>query len=371
MMWFALIAALLGMSALTIIQTPREWLKRPLPLALLILFHAAGIASILLILFAVYRMQDGPLRELIIWTETVYVTVTAFALLLSVVRYFGFELARHFRHRRVLRILSSSTAFLLAALLISAAYMVPSIHNAVTLRTVTYDVPVDKSCGTDALPGAVISDFPIGGGARRSELDQMAALLTAADPDVILIDGDVCDSSSSADDLAYMEEILRGLHCRYGVFYAEGNHEQECRFDPDPYLLRAGVSILRDEGVQLENGVNIVGRRNALVTGVPRIMADCGLDAAAPTVVLQHRAKGLSQLEGIADVVACGHTHGYQFPFLGILMPYQRDISYGHRMYGETHVIVSSGVAEWGYRTKWPSQSEVTLIRMSFKEAAA
>jgi|GEM_PF-2446627 len=75
MMWFALIAALLGMSALTIIQTPREWLKRPLPLALLILFHAAGIASILLILFAVYRMQDGPLRELIIWTETVYVTV--------------------------------------------------------------------------------------------------------------------------------------------------------------------------------------------------------------------------------------------------------------------------------------------------------
>ena len=62
MMWFALIAALLGMSALTIIQTPREWLKRPLPLALLILFHDAGIASILLILFAVYRMQDAKLR---------------------------------------------------------------------------------------------------------------------------------------------------------------------------------------------------------------------------------------------------------------------------------------------------------------------
>lgn len=29
MMWFALIAALLGMSALTIIQTPRKWLKCP------------------------------------------------------------------------------------------------------------------------------------------------------------------------------------------------------------------------------------------------------------------------------------------------------------------------------------------------------
>lgn len=55
---------------------------------MLILFHAAGVASILLILFAVYRMQDGPLRELIIWTETVYVTVTAFALLLLSVDFF-------------------------------------------------------------------------------------------------------------------------------------------------------------------------------------------------------------------------------------------------------------------------------------------
>lgn len=371
MMWLALIAALLGMSALTMIQTPREWLKCPLPRFLLILFHAVGIVSIVLILFVVYRMEDGLLREAIIWTETCYFTVTAYALLLSVVRYFGFELARHFRHRQVLRILSSSTAFLLAVLLVSAAYMVPSVHNALTLQTVSYDIPISKSCGTDTLSVAVISDFHIGGGARHSELDQMAALLAAADPDVILIDGDVCDSSSSAEDLAYMEKILTGLHCRYGMFYAEGNHEQECRIDPDPYLLRAGVTILRDEGVQLENGVNLVGRRNALEVDAAQIMGSCGLDAAAPTIVLQHRTAGLHRLEGIADLAICGHTHGYQFPFMGLLMPYQRDISYGHRMYGDTNVIVSAGVAEWGYRTKWPSQSEVTLIHLRFGEVTA
>ena len=96
-------------------------------------------------------------------------------------------------------------------------------------------------------------------------------------------------------------------------------------------------------------------------------MKECGLDSDAPTVVLQHRTKGLSQLDGIADLAICGHTHGYQFPFIGVLMPYQRDISCGHRMYGETHAIVSAGVAEWGYRTKWPSQSDVTVINISFK----
>lgn len=369
MMWFAMIAALLGMSALTIIQTPREWLKRPLPRILLVVYHTVGIASILLLLLAVHRMEDGLLREAIIWTETCYFTVTVYALLMAAVRYFGFELARHFRHRRLLRVLSSPSAFLLAALLVSAAYMVPSVYNATHLRTTEYDIHVDKPCGTDTLSVAVVSDFHVGGGARHSELDQMAALLTAADPDVILIDGDVCDSSSSAADLAYMESVLNSLDCRFGVFYAEGNHEQECRIDPEPYLRRAGVTRLDDRGIQLENGVNIVGRGNALEKSAEQIMADCALDPAAPTVVLQHRAKELSRLDGVADLVICGHTHGYQFPFIGLLVPYKRDISYGHRMYGETHAIVSSGVAEWGYRTKWPSQSEVTLIHISFGAA--
>lgn len=368
-MWFLLILTLAAMSALTVIQTPREWLKNKLLRILLLIYHTVGITSIALILFAVYRMKDGPLREIIIWTETCYFTLTVYALLLSAVRYFGFELARHFKHRRILHILSSHMAFLLAVVLISAAYMIPSVHNATNLKTATYDIHVNKNCGSGTLSVAVVSDFHIGAGARHSEMDQMTELLTAAKPDLILIDGDICDSSSSVYDLEYMEKTLNKLDCRYGMFYAEGNHEAECRFNPDPYLRRAGVTILKDEGVKLENGVNIVGRKNALEVSVEQIMEECGLDSGAPTVVLQHRTKGLSRLEGVADLAVCGHTHGYQFPFIGVLMPYLRDISYGHRMYGETNVIVSAGVAEWGYRTKWPSQSEVTVININFKEA--
>lgn len=369
MMWILLVLTLAAMSALTVIQTPREWLKNKLLRIVLLIYHTVGITSIALILFAVCRMKDGPLREIIIWTETCYFTLTVYALLLSAVRYFGFELARHFKHRKILHILSSHMAFLLAAVLISAAYMIPSVHNATNLKTATYDIHVNKNCGSGTLSVAVVSDFHIGAGARHSEMDQMTELLTAAKPDLILIDGDICDSSSSVYDLEYMEKTLNKLDCRYGMFYAEGNHEAECRFNPDPYLRRAGVTILKDEGVKLENGVNIVGRKNALEVSVEQIMEECGLDSGAPTVVLQHRTKGLSRLEGVADLAVCGHTHGYQFPFIGVLMPYLRDISYGHRMYGETNVIVSAGVAEWGYRTKWPSQSEVTVININFKEA--
>ena len=55
MMWIVLILSLAAMSALTIIQTPREWLKHKLLRILLLIYHTVGITSIALILFAVYR----------------------------------------------------------------------------------------------------------------------------------------------------------------------------------------------------------------------------------------------------------------------------------------------------------------------------
>ena len=55
MMWIVLILSLAAMSALTVIQTPREWLKHKLLRILLLIYHTVGITSIALILFAVYR----------------------------------------------------------------------------------------------------------------------------------------------------------------------------------------------------------------------------------------------------------------------------------------------------------------------------
>lgn len=367
-MWILLIVTLLVMSILTIIQTPREWLKNKVLRVILFAYHIIGISSIILILFAVYRMKDGLLREIIIWTETCYFTLTVYALLLSIVRYLGFEIARHFRHRNVLNILSSHTIFVLVVIFISLIYMVPSVYNATNLKTVTYDIEVSKNCNSKSISIALVSDFHIGAGARHKELDKMIELLLEEKPELVLIAGDICDSSSSIYDLEYLEEALKRIDCKYGVFYVEGNHEKECRINPDPYLLRAGVTILKDKGVTLENGINIVGRKNELKTSVNQIMEECGLDSIDPTIVLQHRTNGLSKLDGVANIAMCGHTHGYQFPFTGVLVPYFRDVSYGHKMYGKTNAIVSSGVAEWGYRTKWPSRSEIVLINIEFKE---
>lgn len=104
----------------------------------------------------------------------------------------------------------------------------------------------------------VISDFHVGAGARHSEMDQMVERVAAAKPELILIAGDVCDSASSVADLEYMEETLKKLSCPYGVYYAEGNHKVECRTDPEPYLLRAGITILCDRTLDESEKTDLV-----------------------------------------------------------------------------------------------------------------
>ena len=64
-MWILLVLTLAVMSALTVIQTPREWLKNKLLRIVILIYHTVGITSIALILFAVCRMKDGLLREII------------------------------------------------------------------------------------------------------------------------------------------------------------------------------------------------------------------------------------------------------------------------------------------------------------------
>ena len=194
----------------------------------------------------------------------------------------------------------------------------------------------------------------------------MVELINAENPDVIFIAGDIADSSSSVSDLEYMGKSLKALNSRYGIYYAEGNHERESRIDPEPYLESAGVIILKDEGICLKNELNIIGRRNEIKKSVPSIMRESGLDSKNPTVVIQHKPKRLHKLVGQCDLILSGHTHGYPFPFLGLREPLVNTLCSGHRIIGDTlDAIVTTGVSQWGYRGKWPSQSEIAVININ------
>lgn len=371
MMWILLIASLLVMSALTVIQTPREWFKKPILRVALVAYHAIGVSSILLLLWGVHLMPNGFWREAIVWVETVYFTVTSYALVFALIRYLCFSIALRFDKRKVITLLGSRGLFYGIVLTVSFLYLVPSIYNAVHLKSTPYEVDIDKACADESVRAVLLADFHVGAGATSYELDQMTELVAEANPDIVLIAGDVADSSSSVSDLEYLEQALQKMNPRYGIYYAEGNHERESRYDPEPYLERAGVTILKDEGIALENGLNIVGRKNELKKSVSDIVNESGLDPNAPLIVIQHKPKKLETLIGQTDLVVGGHTHGYQFPFLGMREPLTNTVTCGYRKIGNSlQCVVTTGVSQWGYKEKWPSQSEIAVIDLNFAEVS-
>ena len=185
-MWLLLIATLLIMSALTIYQTPREWFKRPILRIFLLTYHVIGIASILLLLWAVYRMPDGFWRSTIVWIETLYFTVTVYALIFALVRHLAFSIALRFNKRKLVSALNSRSLFYCTVVLISILYLIPAVHNAMNLKSKFYDVEINKVCADKFVKAVLLADFHVGAGATKYELDQMVELINAENPDVII-----------------------------------------------------------------------------------------------------------------------------------------------------------------------------------------
>lgn len=360
----SLIISIFAATALAVALTPREWLKNRILLITMSAFHILGISSIVALLFFVYKLEDGFFREAIIWTQTAYFVFVELTLILVIIRYCLHEIARHFNKKKFLRIINSSVAFYLTAILLSGFYLIPSTHNATVLKSTEYDISVQTPNESDIITIALCSDLHIGGGARHNEIDQMLTLINQAHPDLVLLPGDICDSSTSVSDLNYLKNALLQVESRLGIFYCPGNHEYECRENWAPYLQEAGVIFLEDNGIEIQDGINLIGRTYELEMSVSEILEQKHLDKSNINIVMQHSPNQFSEQDGISDLILCGHTHGYQFPFHSIFSPYTRKLSYGCQQFGSATVIVTSGISEWGYRSKWPSQSEVAVVKM-------
>lgn len=366
-MWFVLIFGLLSMSTLTILQIPREWFKKTISLIGIIIYHSIGILSIVLLLWFHHKMENEIIRDIIVDIETFYFVNTLFGLVLSLIRYFGFEIARHFQHRKIISILNNKVIFYMSLFVICIIFMFPGIYNSQNLKNTTYEITIDKKAEVDNLNIVGISDLHVGAGAKDKELKQMVDLVNKANADIILIAGDVCDSSSSKNDLSKLTSYLKMLKSKYGIYYVEGNHEDQCNYDYISYLKEANVNIINNKVVNIK-GLNIIGRDDSLDESLSTILDENNITSDDATLVLQHRPCKTNSLKSLCDVMLCGHTHGYQFPFFGLLSPLLIDYMYGKNVSDNTNIIVTSGVSEWGFEVKYPSQSEIVQIKLNFKK---
>src|SRR6185437_2408032 len=170
-----------------------------------------------------------------------------------------------------------------------------------------------------------LSDLHIGPTLGGAWLTEIVAHVNAAEPDVVVITGDLVDGP--LDELRAEVAPLAQLRAKHGVFFVTGNHEYYSGVDDWlAELVRLGVRPLRNERVSIgegEHGFDLAGvddwsaRRFGGGHGADLARALAGRDPSRELVLLAHQPKQIHEAEAHGvGLQLSGHTHGGQiFPW--------------------------------------------------------
>lgn len=345
-------------------QYPKETLADKRFRIISIIFHAVGLFS-LLILFLHYRfLSSEALQDCVLFLSSIYFVLICCMgiqyLLINGVQWLLKRFGRAQIRKRFIHII----VFALALTIAVTGYV-----NSLHLTATRYDVMIDKPCAISKLDVAVMTDLHLGAGMTAKELTQAVAQVNAEKPDVVLIVGDLIDETTSAKAAEDAAQKLSELDAHYGVYFSLGNHDTKSTESIDALLEKAGIRKLDNSAVMLADAVNLVGQSCEARQAVDLILSESGMDAGKPTIVLQHIPRQLKQIaESGADLILCGHTHGYHYPFGGLVLQFWNDLVYGQRKFDNALAITSSGAAAWGFHYKFPSDDEIVMLHIQFAE---
>lgn len=187
--------------------------------------------------------------------------------------------------------------------------------------------------------------------------ERLLSLIEDAEPDIIVITGDIIDSRNPDASVAsgFINRAARIAPC----YYVSGNHEKRIPEEYEKFLSEIeseNVYILADESVTLEREgaeISLIGMDDYAIDDsnfLPMLNSICG-EEEGYKIVLSHRPDFYNEYaEAGADLVFCGHAHGGQFvlPFVGgVLAPGQGFLpEYTDGLYNieNTDMIVSRGL---------------------------
>ncbi|MDD3890657.1 MAG: metallophosphoesterase, partial [Syntrophomonadaceae bacterium] len=188
--------------------------------------------------------------------------------------------------------------------------------------------------------------------------------------------GDIVDEGVDLEAEQEMPAVLHSLHPQFGTYAVLGNHEyiSDNAETTIGFLEQNGITVLRDQAVEIENCFYLVGRDDASrhrFNGserleLPQIMNE--VDASKlPVILLDHEPfnLGVSEQAGV-DLQFSGHTHlGQIFPNNYITHAiYEQD--WGYLRKNTLQLIVSCGYGTWGPPIRVGNRPEIVHVLVHF-----
>lgn len=261
---------------------------------------------------------------------------------------------------------------ILAATLLTVGY---GVWNARDIDHVSYEVEVNKTDVSD-LKIVAISDVHLGAEGSEARLSEIVSEINSQNPDIVCIAGDFFDTDYNS--IKYPEKAIaeiKKISATYGVYMCMGNHDAGSTLEEMlDFTERAGIILLNDEYVVIDNRVVLAGRLDGTPIGgygdmkrgaTSDFLKD--YDERLPVIVMDHNPARIGEYSDEVDLVISGHTHkGQIFPASIITnLIYEVDHGYYRKNESSPHVVVTSGVGYWGLPMRVGTNSEILSIKIN------
>jgi uncharacterized protein len=262
---------------------------------------------------------------------------------------------------------------LLISIGVALAIIVSGYINACFVRVRALDLSIAKKSNVREIKVVAASDIHLGTIVGRKRFCRIVNKINALEPDLILLPGDIVDEDLAPVIRENLGEALLNLKAKYGVYAVTGNHEFIGGVEPAvAYLQQHGVTMLRDEVVELKEGFYLIGREDRssrqfsgrVRKNLPELMS--GIDSTCPIILMDHQPFGLEEAaENGVDLQLSGHTHHGQLWPLNFITKAIYEDSWGYLKKGNTHVYVSCGAGTWGPPLRLGSRAEIIQINLT------
>jgi len=242
---------------------------------------------------------------------------------------------------------------------IAAALSVHAFINAQLIHV----VPVKISAGIN-IKIAHLSDIHLGS-TSKGFLKRVIEKTNSANPDLVLITGDLVDSWDALDggNLKLLDKI------KAPVYFSIGNHEQYLGPDDVVQFLKQKtkvVPLLRGDVAEF-GVVRIVGIDHSHdKVLVEKQLAGLKRHSEKFTILMNHSPKGFFiAADAGVNLMLSGHTHSGQiFPFNFFVKRHHEFIK-GLYKYKDCYLYVTPGTGTWGPPMRLGSKNQITLLKLN------
>ena len=292
-------------------------------------------------------------------------------------------------HLRRSRFIFRSGLVIIILIIVTSIYGFVHVRN---MKTTNYEVSINKEVAElGSMRIALVADQHLGYTIGVKDMDKMVLKINEANPDLVCFVGDIFDNDFDAlDDVEGIRAAFANIKSTYGVYTCWGNHDvEEPLFSGfsvnskseairdsrmDELLLSAGIHLLEDEAILIDDKFYIIGRLDYQKTGdgtnnrqsIEALMTD--VDTSKPVILLDHQPREFAEIAAAGvDLDLSGHTHAGQLFPMNLTNSFTWENGYGLMQKDNLTSIVTSGVGVYGPAMRVFTDSEVVIIDVTYQ----